>query len=103
MIDLVLKCVIPIVCSAIVAFLTKLYKDSKSMKNGVLALLWNDIVDACEKWNDKGFIPQEARVCLNNLVKQYTSLGGNHGVDQLVIPTLKLPLKPSYNRRKDDN
>lgn len=103
MIDLILKWAIPIVCSGIVAFLTKLYVDGNAMKRGVLALLWNDIVEICEKWNDKGYMPNEVRICLNNLLTQYKNLKGNHGVDIMVASTLKLPLKPSYNRRKDDN
>lgn len=98
----IITTVIGTVISGLIATMLKIYSDSKTMKSALLALLWGEIVDNCDKWKEKGYCPEEARICLQNLLAQYKNLNGNHGVDILVNSVFQLPLKPSYKRRKED-
>lgn len=66
-------------------------KSNKAMKEATIAMLRSQIVSKCENYQKLGYLPEYARYCLTDLFKQYTALGGNHGVNVLVDEVLKLP------------
>ena len=82
---------IPVLLAGILAFMKKLISDNKAMKASMLSLIRSQIVSKCESYNKKGYLPEYARYCLEDLFKNYKNLGGNHGVETLVDNTFKLP------------
>lgn len=64
---------------------------NKAMKEATIAMLRSQIISKCETYQKLGYLPEYARYCLTDLFKQYTALGGNHGVNLLVDEVLKLP------------
>lgn len=66
-------------------------KNNKAQKEATIAMLRSQIVSKCETYQKLGYLPEYARYCLTDLFKQYTALGGNHGVNILVDEVLKLP------------
>ena len=64
---------------------------NKAMKEATIAMLRSQIISKCETYQRMGYLPEYARYCLTDLFKQYTALGGNHGVNILVDEVLKLP------------
>lgn len=64
---------------------------NKAMKEATIAMLRSQIISKCETYQKLGYLPEYARYCLTDLFKQYTALGGNHGVNILVDEVLKLP------------
>ncbi len=68
-------------------------KANEAMKSSMIILLRSQIVSKCEKYQELGYLPDYARNCIDDLYKQYTTLGGNHGVQILVEETFKLPVK----------
>lgn len=82
---------IPVILAGILAFMRKLISDNKSMKASILALIRSQIVSKCESYMKKGFLPEYARYCLEDLFKNYQVLGGNHGIEKLVYNTFELP------------
>lgn len=66
-------------------------KNNKAQKEATIAILRSQIASKCEKYQEIGYLPEYARYCLTDLFKQYTALGGNHGVNVLVDEVLKLP------------
>ena len=65
--------------------------NNKAMEKSMMILLRSQIVSKCENYQSMGYLPEYARYCLTDLFKQYTTLGGNHGVNVLVDEVLKLP------------
>ena len=94
--ETILKWAIPFFLTAIITYIIKELKDNKNnnlaMKNGLLAIIRSQIVSKCEEYQKKGFLPEYARYCLEDLFKQYRILGGNHGIEVLVNRTFELPL-----------
>ena len=89
---------IPVILAGILAFMKKMINemkkminDNKTIKESMLSLIRSQIVSKCESYNKKGFLPEYARYCLEDLFKKYKELGGNHGVETLVDNTFKLP------------
>ena len=66
-------------------------RSNQAMKEATVAMLRSQIVSKCETYQKLGYLPEYARYCLTDLFKQYTALGGNHGVKILVDEVLKLP------------
>lgn len=65
--------------------------NNEAMKASMMILLRSQIVGKCENYQKEGYLPDYARNCLDDLFRQYTALGGNHGVGVLVDETFKLP------------
>lgn len=89
----IIKWLIPIVLTGISTMLIKIYNDNKAVKAAMLSLIRSQIVSKCENYQKLGYLPEYARYCLEDLFKQYKSLGGNHGVEILVNNTFELPSK----------
>lgn len=82
---------IPVLLAGILAFMKKLISDNKAMKASMLSLIRSQIVSKCESYQKKGYLPEYARYCLEDLFKNYQVLGGNHGIEKLVYNTFELP------------
>ena len=93
--DIAIKWAIPTILAGIFAHITKELKDNRSnndaMHNSMVLLLRSQIVGKCETYLELGYLPTYARSCLDDLFKQYTALGGNHGVGTLVEQCFNLP------------
>ena len=86
---------IPFACASGFAVISRQLKENKksndAMKASMLSLIRSQIVGKCESYTKKGFLPEYARYCLEDLFKQYKTLGGNHGIEKLVDKTFELP------------
>ena len=82
---------IPFLCAGGFAFIVKQLKFNKAMKNSMLSLIRSQLVSKCETYLKEGFLPEYARYCLEELFKNYKTLGGNHGMETLVEQCYKLP------------
>lgn len=96
MINIVINWGIPFILTGVIGYVTKELKDNRdsnrAMKQSMILLMRSQIVGKCEKYQDMGYLPDYARSCLEDLFKEYTILGGNHGVEKLVDKTFELPL-----------
>lgn len=87
----ILNWAIPTLMGALVAFLTSQIAQNKSLKHSMIALLRGQIVSNCEQYNKLGYLPDYARYTINELGDNYQKLGGNHGIQDLITQTNKLP------------
>lgn len=101
MITTILNWFITLILGGILACLTKIYKDSKAMRQAMISLLRSQIVGKCEKCLEQGYLPDSVRLCLEDLFIQYSVLGGNHGVAQLVEQTYNLPPKKKRSKKNE--
>lgn len=93
---IILNWAIPFICAGVASYVIKELHDNKennrAMKESMLALTRSQIVSKCENYLKKGYLPEYARYCLEELFKNYKALGGNHGVETLVNKCFDLPL-----------
>lgn len=94
----VLNWLITAILGGILAYIVKIYKDSKAMKQAMISLLRSQIVGKCEQCLEQGYLPDSVRACLEDLFEQYTILGGNHGLKELVMQVFKLPPKKKVRK-----
>lgn len=91
----IIKWAIPFILTGIIGWIIKELrenaKSNKAMKSSMVLLMRSQIVGKCEKYQELGFLPDYARSCLDDLFKEYKTLGGNHGVEKLVDKTFELP------------
>lgn len=101
---IILKWIIPLLCTAILGYINKKLKDNDksnvAMKNSMIILLRSQIVSKAEKYEELGYLPDYARSCIVDLHEQYKALGGNHGVEKLVDKVLELP--PIKREKKNE-
>lgn len=90
-IKIILQWAIPIVCATGIAFVKKQLTFNKAMKEGILSIIRSQLTSKCETYLDKGYLPEYARYCLEELFKNYKTLGGNHGMEILVEKCFELP------------
>lgn len=102
-VDKILSWALPIILSAILGFMIKIVTDNVAMKKSTVAMLRSQIVSKVETYMKKGYLPDYARICLEDLYKQYKNLKGNHGIDSLVEQCYKLPPVLQNKKRKEDN
>jgi len=91
MIETILNYIIVGVIGALITFLGTQIKQSKSLKCSIVALLRSQIVTNCEQYSKLGYLPDYARYTINELGTNYCSLGGNHGIQELITSTNQLP------------
>lgn len=93
---IILNWAIPFICAGVASYVIKELHDNKennrAMKESMLALTRSQIVSKCETYLKRGYLPEYARYCLEELFKNYKALGGNHGVETLVNKCFDLPL-----------
>lgn len=87
----ILNWIVPTLIGALMTLLITQIKQNKSLKCSIIALLRGQIVDGCEKYIKLGYLPDYARYTINELGTNYTNLGGNHGIQELIDKTNQLP------------
>jgi hypothetical protein len=87
----ILNWIVPSLIGGLITFLTIQIKQNKSLKCSIVALLRGNIVSVAEQYTKLGYLPDYARYTINELGKNYCNLGGNHGIDELVVKTNQLP------------
>lgn len=92
-IKIILEWAIPIACATGIAFVKKQLSFNMSMRKGLLSIIRSQLTSKCETYLDRGFLPEYARYCLEELFKNYKALGGNHGMEVLVEKCFDLPTK----------
>ena len=90
-IEIILNWFVPTLIGGIIAILGTQIKQSKALKCSIVALLRSQIVGMCEQYNKLGYLPDYARYTINELGANYTNLGGNHGIQELITKTNQLP------------
>lgn len=97
MLDIIIQWAIPTMLTLLLGFITKELRDNKrnneAMKNSMIALLRSQITGKADTYLELKCLPNYARLCLHELFKEYTALGGNHGMEELVNQCFKLPPK----------
>lgn len=71
--------------------LAKKVKEQDAIKQGIVALLRDRIIQAYNHYMDKGYCPIYARENVRRLYEQYHNLGGNGTVTHLVLELEELP------------
>lgn len=87
----ILNWLIPTLIGALITFLGTQIRQNKSLKCSIVSLLRSQIVSICEQYNKLGYLPDYARYTVNELGNNYTKLGGNHGIQELITKTNQLP------------
>ncbi len=102
LLDIILKWAVPTILTALCGYVTKGMKenkkDNKAMKQSMMLMLRSQIVGKVENYMKLGYLPDYARSCLEDLFRQYTVLGGNHGVEALVEQCFSLPPIPQKKK-----
>ncbi len=103
-VEIILKWGIPVICAGILSFISAKLKENdksnKAIKEAMVSLIRSQITSKVEKYTEMGYLPDYARYCLTDLLKQYKALGGNHGIEVLVDNCLKLSPIP---KKKGEN
>ena len=91
MLTTILNYVIVAIIGALITYTGTKIKQNKSLKCSIIAILRSNIVSACEQYIKAGYLPDYARYTINELGSNYCSLGGNHGIQELITKTNQLP------------
>ncbi len=91
MLTTIINYLIVAVIGALITFLGTQIRQNKSLKCSIVSLLRSQIVASCELYNKAGYLPDYARYTINELGDNYCSLGGNHGIQELITKTNQLP------------
>lgn len=95
LIEIIVQWGIPCILTALCTFIAKEAKSNRSsniaIKNATVSMLRSQITSKVETYLKMGYLPNYARYCLEELYKQYSALGGNHGVDLLIDKAYNLP------------
>ena len=91
MIETILNYLIVGVIGALVTFLGTQIRQNRSLKCSIVSLLRGQIVASCEQYIKLGYLPDYARYTINELGTNYTNLGGNHGIQELITKANQLP------------
>lgn len=71
----------------------KQHEDQQAVKAGVEALLRNEITRIYYESIDRGYIPQYMLESVLRMYEQYTALGGNSFITELVAELKDIPMK----------
>ena len=66
-------------------------KEQEAVRQGLQALLRNEIIKQYNEWTDKNYCPIYARDNVKNMYNQYHGLGQNGVIDDLVERIMELP------------
>lgn len=83
--------IVTTILGVVVKKLAKKINEQESIKLGVQALLRDRIIQTYNLYHEKGFCPIYARENIQELAKQYTNLGGNGVVKDLLEKIKDLP------------
>lgn len=97
MVEKILGQIVSIMVGGLCAYLWACLKQKKieneALKLGVQALLRDRLIQLHDYYMEKGFMPIHAKNNLENLHKNYASLGANGVIDSIYEEAMKLPTK----------
>lgn len=97
MVEKILGQIVSVIVGGLCAYLWACLKQKKTeneaLKLGVQALLRDRIIQAHDHYMDLGFMPIHSKTNLENLHKNYASLGANGVIDSIYEEAMKLPTK----------
>ncbi|MEG2311491.1 MAG: hypothetical protein RSB72_02200 [Bacilli bacterium] len=95
MLDILIAWALPTFLTICLGYIAKELKGNRrnniAMKESMIILLRSHITTKIESYFAIGYLPDYARSCLEKLYEQYQSLGGNHGVQELINQCFRLP------------
>lgn len=71
-------------------------QDNEAMRAGMKALLRAEIISTYNHYENAGYMPIYARENLHDLHKQYTALGGNGAINDLMEIASEWPTKKEF-------
>lgn len=100
--QVVFTCVLTALTGGVIALLKQQLAEARESRSKAAAtraatnealkyLLKDRILQACQHWQSKGFIPQHSREALTDMVDVYHALGGNSFVTGEYEATMRLP------------
>jgi hypothetical protein len=96
-IKIVVSYLIPTILGTIIGFIVgeikKSKKEDKALKDAVLALLRNELVNCFRLYETKGEISIIDRDNMKAMFEQYKNLGGNGTIKELMEELMELPTK----------
>ena len=90
-IQLLIKYWIEILLTSITTGIIYIFKQYGVLKNGMIALLRNEIVRIYDKYTKLGYCPSYMKENINEMYVNYHKLGGNGMVTSMVSELFKLP------------
>lgn len=99
MVDWIIKYWIAIGFSSITAGMVALYKFFCAIRLGVRALLHDRILQAYEHYHEKGYCPVHARENIYNMYVQYSNLGGNGTITDLINKIKLMDTEPKVQAK----
>lgn len=97
MIDFIIKYWIEILLTSITSGIIYIFKQYIGLKNGMIALLRNEIIRIYDKQEEIGFCPSYMKENIKEMYENYHKLGGNGMVTKIVDKLYELP-----NVKEDD-
>lgn len=91
MIDFITKYWIEFLLTSLTTGFIYVFKQYIGLKNGMIALLRNEIVRIYESYIALGYCPSYMKENVNNMYESYHKLGGNGMVTTMVNELFKLP------------
>ena len=91
MIDFIAKYWVEFLLTSLTTGFIYILKQYIGIKNGMIALLRNEIVRIYEVYINLGYCPSYMKENANNMYKNYHKLGGNGMVTTMVNELFKLP------------
>ncbi len=64
-----------------------------AIKDGIISLLRDRIIQSCRYIENNGFITQQQITSVTDMYDSYKNLGGNHGLNIIVEKAIKLPIR----------
>lgn len=91
MIDFIIKYWVEILLTSITSGIIYIFKQYIGLKNGMIALLRNEIIRIYDKQEELGFCPSYMKENIKEMYENYHKLGGNGMVTKIVNKLYELP------------
>ena len=100
-INWVLTCILGAIAAFLGAKLRAARKRESAVQNGLMCLLRNEIIEAHDKYTDRGFCPIYKKEAIRKSYESYHDLGGNGLVTKLYEDIMKLPEEPPKKHKEE--
>ena len=100
MIDFIIKYWIEILLTSITSGIIYMFKQYLGLKNGMKALIRNEIIRIYDKQTELGYCPSYMKENIKEMYENYHKLGGNGLVTKMVNKIYELPNKGEWKKWK---
>lgn len=97
MINLIIKYWIEILLTSITSGIIYIFKQYIGLKNGMIALLRNEIIRIYDKQEELGFCPSYMKENIKEMYENYHKLGSNGMVTKMVLFQKEMHKQPKEN------